>query len=234
MMKRALLVIAKRPQPGRTKTRLTPPLSAHQASQLYECFLRDSLDLARSVAEVRHLVLYAPPSQGAYFSALAPDFDLLAQKGADLGQRLDNALTYCLMHGYEQVVVMNSDGPTLPVAYLAQAFAHLANADAVFGPSEDGGYYLVGLTGPQPQLLHEVKMSTPTVLQDTLALAKEEGVRVSLLPSWYDIDTISDLRRLLAETGSLPDGMAVHTRAYLPQLERQISLTDLNMAPINN
>lgn len=209
------MVIAKRPLPGRTKTRLSPPLSAAQAMQLYECFLRDTLDLVRAVPNVTRFVLYTPNNESAYFANLAPDFDLLAQRGKNLGERLDNALAHGLRSGFGQVVIMNSDGPTLPASYLVQAFDQLNQAEAVFGPSEDGGYYLVGMTRRHPRLLRLVKMSTPTVLQDTLALAQEEGVRVSLLPQWYDVDTVNDLHHLRRELETKPNGVAPHTRALL-------------------
>ena len=215
-MKRALLIIAKRPRAGRTKTRLSPSLAADQAAKLYECLLRDTLDLVRAVPDkFTRFVLYGPAAEAGYFQQLAPDFVLLAQEGHDLGARLDNALVACLNQGFQQVVVMNSDGPTLPACYLSQAFEYLNQADVVFGPAEDGGYYLVGASQPQPRLLRGVKMSTPTVLQDTLALAREEKLTVKLLPKWYDIDTIADLKRLVGDVQNGVNGSARHTRSFL-------------------
>src|SRR5207245_11563285 len=165
---RALLVIAKRPFPGQTKTRRSPPLTPEQAARLYEAFLRDTLDLVRAVADVTRLVLYLPEEAAPYFRALAPDFGLLLQQGASLGERLDNALTHCLGSGFRQVVVVDSDSPTLPAACLSEAFDLLDRQEAVFGPTDDGGYYLVGLTRPRPTLLREVRMSTPRGLRDLL------------------------------------------------------------------
>src|SRR5947207_4892069 len=156
---RALLVIAKRPLPGQTKTRRSPPLSPDQAARLYEGFLRDTLDLVRAVPDVTRGVLYLPAEAAGYFRALAPEFALLLQEGTSLGERLDNALTRYLGSGFRQVVVMDSDSPTLPLAYLAAAFELLDRHEAVFGPTDDGGYYLVGLTRPRPRLLREVRMS---------------------------------------------------------------------------
>ncbi len=212
----ALLVIAKRPTPGRTKTRLTPPLTTEQAAALYECFLVDTLDLARRVPETDRLIAFLPAEARPYFAALAPDFELVLQAGAGLGERLDNALTGCLRRGYERAIIMNSDGPTLPAAHLAQAFAALRDgADVTLGPSTDGGYYLIGVKQPTPRLLREVRMSTPTVLADTLALAAEEGLRVELLPAWYDVDEAADLDRLARELANAPPEVATHTRALL-------------------
>ena len=201
----ALIVVAKQPAPGQTKTRLTPPLSPEQAAQLYECFLRDTLDLMRAVPDVRRAIAYLPIDARDYFAQLAPDFDLIPQVGADLGARLDQALTHYLEQGYERAVIMNSDGPTLPIEHLRQAFTELAaGAEVVLGPSDDGGYYLIGLNRPAPRLLREVRMSTSHVLADTLALAREENLRVALLPAWYDVDDAASLARLIAELRHSP------------------------------
>jgi rSAM/selenodomain-associated transferase 1 len=213
-MKQALLVVAKRPAPGQTKTRLTPPLEPDQAAQLYECLLLDTLELARAVPEVEPMIAYAPQEEHEYFHELAPGLKLIPQTGDNLGERLDNALTYCLQHGFSRAVIMDSDSPTLPSAYLARAFEELGAAEVVLGPCEDGGYYLIGLTQPQPRLLREVKMSTPHVTRDTLALAEEEGLRVALLPSWYDVDTLDELERLQRELRSASNGLARRTREF--------------------
>jgi glycosyltransferase A (GT-A) superfamily protein (DUF2064 family) len=108
---RALLLIAKRPTPGQTKTRLTPPLTVEQASALYEAFLRDTIDIVRAVPGVTRLINYFPVEADGYFGTLAPDFDLLPQVGDHLGERLDHALTHCLHLGFQQVIIMDSDSP---------------------------------------------------------------------------------------------------------------------------
>jgi len=210
----ALIVIAKRPAAGHTKTRLTPPLTPAQAAELYESFLLDTLDLARAVPDVTRLIYFAPPDAAPYFADLAPDFVLTPQAGLTLGERLDQVLTRCLRAGFQRVVVMDSDSPTLPSAYVTQAFQDLSDQDVVLGPCADGGYYLIGLTQPQPRLLREVQMSHQHVLRDTLALAAQAGVRVALLPAWYDVDTVQELAQLQME---LADGSAAapHTRARL-------------------
>lgn len=214
----ALLVVAKRPAPGQTKTRLVPPLSLEQAAALYECFLQDTLELVRQIPDIQPVVAYLPAQAEAYFADLAPDFEHISQEGADLGARLDNALTCYLRQGYQRVVIMNSDGPTLPAACLTAAFDALAEeADVVLGPCDDGGYYLIGVKRPTPRLLREVRMSTPNVTADTLNLAAEEGLRVELLPVWYDVDDAASLARLAAELVEASPGVARHTRAFLEQ-----------------
>ena len=213
-----LIVVAKRPQPGLTKTRLVPPLTDLQAASLYECFLLDTLDLMRAVPDVQLVLAYLPEEDETYFRKIAPEFHLLLQTGANLGARLDNALTHYLSAGYERVVIMDSDSPTLPVKYLRSAFETLSGAaDVVIGPSEDGGYYLIGLKQPAPSLLRDVKMSTPRVTADTLRLANEAGLQVELLPAWYDVDDANSLARLKRELNGGLTASAAHTCKYLSQ-----------------
>jgi hypothetical protein len=214
-MHNRLQVVAKQPAAGQTKTRLCPPLEARTAAELYACFLRDTLDLMRQVPGVRCEIGYLPAGAEAYFQALAPDMLLSLQQGANLGQRLNHLLTSALAAGAPKAVVMDSDSPTLPAAYLAQAFTLLDSHDVVLGPCDDGGYYLIGLRRPQPPLLCEVTMSTPTVVQDTLALAAQLGLRSALLPRWYDVDTAAELERLRTELAEAPAAVAPHTREFL-------------------
>jgi uncharacterized protein len=218
-MHRSLFVVAKQPAAGRTKTRLCPPLDGATAARLYAGFLHDVLAIMRQVPDVSRTVAYLPAGAEGYFATLAPDMAHLLQQGADLGERLDYLLTTALTTGADQAVVMSSDSPTLPAASIAAAFAALDGpADVVLGPCDDGGYYLIGLKRPHPSLLREVPMSTPTVLADTIALAERLGLRVALLPPWYDVDTVVDLDRLRAELADASPEIAPYTRAVLKEL----------------
>jgi rSAM/selenodomain-associated transferase 1 len=227
MTRKALLVMAKRPFPGRTKTRLASFFSTEEASALYKCFLLDALEQARSVSGVTPFVAYSPHDKETeqYFEKLAPHFQLLPQKGDTLGERLDHVLTSCLNAGYDQVAAMNSDSPSLPPAFLARAFTQMDDpvVDVVLGPCDDGGYYLIGWKRPYQRLLLEVQMSTHHVLRDTLAIADEEKLHVSLLPSWYDVDETVDMVRLQADLLSQPEA-AAHTRRFLSERIRPIDL----------
>jgi rSAM/selenodomain-associated transferase 1 len=215
MTGRALLIMAKQPVPGQIKTRLTPPLSAQEAADLYTCLLRDTLDAVRTAVSLSYLapyIAYHPAEAEADFRALAPDFHLLAQQGPDLSERLANALVAASALGYAQVTAVNSDSPGLPPEYLARAYEQLDDptVDVVLGPTEDCGYYLIGWKRPFPDLVGHVQMSTPRVLDDTLALAAAAGLRVAMLPTWYDIDDAADLDRLRLDQRAGP-----HTRAFL-------------------
>ncbi len=220
-MKRALLIMAKRPTEGRTKTRLCPPLSLKRAAELYDAFLRDIVKMARDAQRetvgMRPSFAYTPADGEGYFRKLASDFDCIYQQGEELSQRLDYVLNQYLHRGYQQVLAINSDSPTLPAAYIAQAYEKLddPNIDVVFGPCEDGGYYLIGVKGMFGNIVCDVEMSTPNVLRDTLALAKEANLRFALLPTWYDVDTVEELQRLHNELAALPQTMGHHTRKLL-------------------
>src|SRR3972149_5777810 len=122
-----LLVVAKQPAPGQTKTRLCPPLNPLQAAKLYDCFLRDTLDAMRKISGVRLVIGFLPEAAEGDFQQLAPDMELVCQRGASLGERLDHLLTEALASGSKRAVVMDSDSPTLPVDYISQAFEQLAD-----------------------------------------------------------------------------------------------------------
>jgi uncharacterized protein len=219
-MQQELLIVAKRPAAGSTKTRLCPPLTAEMAALVYQAFLHDALDLMRQTQVTRRTIAFWPDDALAYFRELAPDMQHTLQQGEDLGQRLNVLLTTALQNGADHAVVMSSDCPNLPQVALRDAFRALADgADLVLGPSEDGGYYLIGLKTPQPRLLTEVQMSTPTVLQETLQIAHELSLQVAFTRPWYDVDTIEELQRLATDLRMASPTIAPHSRAMLNQLE---------------
>ena len=233
-MNRALVVVAKEPEAGKTKTRLSPPLSGQQAAGLYRCFLLDTLELMQRIDRVQPIIAYTPDEARSFFQRFAPPgFDFVPQVGSNLGERLDNVLTHCLQDGYSQAVVTDSDSPTLPVDYVQQAFDKLDDPaiDVVLGPCDDGGYYLIGLKSPCPALFREVAMSTPSVVADTLDIARQLKLQVASLPIWYDIDTHKDLVRLSADLTSLPEHQARHTRAFLADATQSASVSGDLYAP---
>jgi rSAM/selenodomain-associated transferase 1 len=141
-MNASLIVVAKRPEPGSTKTRLCPPFTPEAAAEFYGCLMRDTLALAVKLRGVDLTLAYTPSSAIDYFHKLVPNgFRLIPQKGADLGERLAYALAHHLERGYRKVVIMNSDGPTLPLAHLEEAFSKLDHVDVTLGMGHDGGYY---------------------------------------------------------------------------------------------
>jgi rSAM/selenodomain-associated transferase 1 len=216
-MDNALIVVAKEPLAGSTKTRLCPPFTAEGAAEFYRRLLLDTLALTARLAFADHSLAYTPTGAHAHFRDLAPDnFRLLAQQGAGLGERLANALAYHFELGYGRVVIMNSDGPTLPLAYLEESFSGLGDADITLGPGHDGGYYLIGMKQLHPELFQGIAWSTERVTHQTLAACQRLGLTVHQLPEWYDVDVEADLDRLRRDLAQDP-AAAPRTWAFLRQ-----------------
>jgi uncharacterized protein len=216
----ALCIMAKAPEAGQVKTRLCPPLSPDDAAELYRCFLLDKIAQAREVTGAEPILAYAPARAAVLFEALAPGFTLLAQRGADLTARLVAVCDEIFGTGCDAAILIDSDTPTLPTERLESAVAAMSDGaqDLVLGPSEDGGYYLIGLRRPRPKLFEGMRWSTPTVLEETLRRARALGLSSTRLPAWYDVDTAADLARLRADLEAGSCGGPRHTRRFL--LER--------------
>jgi uncharacterized protein len=192
-MKPALAIFAKTPRPGQVKTRLTPPLSPQQGADLYRCMLLDTVTRVATLA-IDTFIFY-DGDKGFFTSALA-GYELLPQEGNDLGTRLESAFTALESLGYGPRTVIGSDAPDLPLQYISESFRAMENgSDAVFGPAEDGGYYLVSLRGSFGSLFQDIPWSGPDVLGTSLVRASDSGLTASLLPTWYDIDCYDDLLR---------------------------------------
>ena len=217
MKETALVIMAKRPVIGKTKTRLCPFLTPEEAARLYEALLRDTIALVERVNIVADLaVAITPPESQAYFAGITPPGTrLLPVTGSDIGYCLGQALGRLFDLGYKRVLALNSDGPSLPLDYLHQAIQCLNQADLVLGPAQDGGYYLVGMKQLHQEIFQGIAWSTERVLSQTLARAQGLSLSVAQTPPWYDIDTPSDLARLQADLASTAPGSLVHTRAIL-------------------
>lgn len=198
----ALIVFAKAPEPGRVKTRLCPPLTPAEAAALYDAFLRDALDRYAALATgpggpAVRLYLDAPDRAPADLAP--PAASVHRQRGRGLGERMLRAFVETFAAGHPAAVVVGTDHPTLPLAYLALAFEALADPlTAVLGPSDDGGYYLLGLNEVVSDLF-DMAYSHPDVFEDTLERAMEADLTPVVLPAHYDVDDGPALRRLLSE-----------------------------------
>ncbi|WP_406450509.1 DUF2064 domain-containing protein [Streptomyces sp. NBC_01622] len=187
-----LLVIAKEPRPGRVKTRLTPPFTPEEAAALAEASLVDTLNvLLATPARRRVLVLDGAPGPW-----LPPGFDVVPQCGGGLDERLAAAFAGCA----GPALLIGMDTPQVTPALLTVDFA---DCDAYFGPAEDGGFWALGLTDPDPALLRGVPMSTPTTGAVQRARLTAAGLRVRDLPPLRDVDTAYDAELVAAEA---PDG----------------------------
>ena len=214
-MDASLIVVAKKPEPGFTKTRLCPPFTPQEAAEFYRCLMLDSLELAARVQGVEHCLAYAPVGARSYFQSLVPKgFSLIPQQGADLGERLANTLADRFQHGHRKAVVMNSDGPTLPLPYIEQAFRQLQHYDVSLGMGHDGGYYLIGMKQMQLELFENIAWSSDRVISQTLDTCRRLQLKVHRLPQWYDVDVADDLQLLQSDLAKNPT-VAPRTGAYL-------------------
>jgi uncharacterized protein len=231
----ALAVMAKAPRPGRVKTRLAPPLTLDQAAELNACFLRDTaanIDAAASSGCAAGVISYTPVGDEGFFDNLLPsDFALIPQRGDGFGERLLATAQDLLTCGFGSVCLIDSDSPTVPAVAFERAIAELQKAGdrVVIGPSQDGGYYLIGLKHAHYELFADIAWSTSSVFAETVAAAEAAGVEVVVLPLWYDVDDGETLALLTAELlddapppfVTLSGYRAEHTRAYLIQLGEQ-------------
>ena len=210
-----VVVMAKRPVPGNTKTRLCPPLTPPEAAELYEALLRDTMELVSGLRGVDMAVAVSPRSAVDEMRRIAPrGARMLAVEGACIGECLRSATEQLFAEGFTRVVAVNSDGPTLPAEYVARAVEMLANSDVVLGPAEDGGYYLIGMRQQQPGLFTDIEWSSSRVAAQTMERAVALGLTAARLPTWYDVDTPAELERLRADLMSLPPEVAPHTRRF--------------------
>jgi rSAM/selenodomain-associated transferase 1 len=214
-MNKALLIFAKQPYPGKVKTRLSPPLSLHEAAELYRCMLSDTLAKVVVLSGVEKIIVYeSSPGAGQFFRTAFPGVRCFPQQGAGLGERLEKAFEKVFGLGFELVAAIGTDSPDLPVSHLEESFRLLERnaADVAFGPASDGGYYLVALKSFLPEVFRKIPWSTGQVLEKSVEVVMTLGLRVVYLPVWHDLDTIEDLVRFLLGGGT---GGAVRTRQFL-------------------
>ena len=218
--------MTKAPQAGAVKTRLVPPLTAEEAAALNVCFLRDITATIQKSADTTGLsagvAVYTPVgAEESYNGVLPTEFFLIAQQGNGFGERLQSAVQDLLNVGFVAVCLINSDSPTVPASIFTEATQVLAQPGerVVLGPSDDGGYYLIGLKKLHARLFEEIDWSTERVLRQTIDRAREIDLDVHLLPSWFDVDDRATLQRLSRD---LRDEKFNHcapaTRAFMTEL----------------
>src|SRR5438477_5726190 len=212
----ALAIMTKAPRAGAVKTRLQPPLTPEEAADLNICFLRDIADaISRATCSwrgglrppekdtiARGVGVFTPEgSEKEYAGILPVDFDLIPQRGDGFGERLINAADDLLHVGFKSCCLINSDSPTATAEAFREAVTQLQDAEdrIVLGPSDDGGYYLIGMRKLNRHLFEEIDWSTERVFAQTDERAREVGLKVHVLPKFYDVDDGATLRRLCEE-----------------------------------
>jgi rSAM/selenodomain-associated transferase 1 len=196
----ALVVMARYPEAGKTKTRLARSLGTEQTARLYRAFL---CDLANrfAVQELDLIWTYTPPDidYARFLRELAPahseHMQYFPQSGEDFAARLLHAFQWPFEHGYRNMVIIGSDSPHISATIIEKALDALEEADVALGPAEDGGYYLIAMRKPY-DVFSGIPMSTSEVLEMTIALAQHQGLTVKLLDTLFDVDEMPDLVRL--------------------------------------
>jgi hypothetical protein len=211
---RFLIVFAKEPRCGQVKTRLSDCLSRKQAVGLYKAFIQDTIEISSKCKNCTRILAYHAEGNPLYLKKVANGYTFYKQQKTSLGQRLYNAFVFARNQGSTKTVIIGSDAPDLPISYIETAFSKLSRHDLIFGPSKDGGYYLVGLKMPVRNIFQGIKWSTSSVLQESLLKAKKANKSVYLLKPWQDVDCCEDLNRLEENLKNKTD-IAQHTRRWL-------------------
>ena len=219
----ALVIVARYPQVGTTKTRLARTLGNEETVQLYRAFLTDlALKFAGWLECDLHWA-YTPAEvdYAAFMAELAPSLvrhmHFFSQQGAGLGERLHHAFRWTYEHGYRRTVLIGSDSPHIGRDTVAGARNALDRADVVLGPAEDGGYYMIAMRKPH-DVFRNIPMSTSSVLRMTVELAQRQGLEVNLQETLFDIDELPDLARL-AQLLRTDASLAPATAAYIATMK---------------
>lgn len=229
----ALAIMAKAPRPGKVKTRLSPPLTPDQAAAINTCFLRDTTANIAALAEdgaCAGVISYTPVGDEYLFEGLLPQgYRLVPQRGDGFGERLLTTAQGLFACGFSSVCLIDSDSPTVPREAFAMAVDALQQPGdrIVLGPSQDGGYYLIGMKHAHTAPFENITWSTASVFAETVAATQAIGVELVTLPLWYDVDDAATLSILRAELidglqpyfTSLPGYVAEHSQRFLRQLD---------------
>ncbi|MBI4847909.1 MAG: TIGR04282 family arsenosugar biosynthesis glycosyltransferase [Nitrospirae bacterium] len=195
-MKRALITFVKAPVPGTVKTRLQADLGAEKTVEVYRTFVSEIVSQCARLKGTDRLLGCAPSVDHDFFIELMKKYKMksFSQRGPDLGARIVNAFKDHFKKGYSEIVLIGSDSPTIPMNYIRKAFASLEKNDFVLGPCCDGGLYLIGAKGKIiPEIFINIQWDSSRVLNQTLDNIGPLNIKLSLLPFWYDVDTIAEL-----------------------------------------
>ncbi len=209
-----IAVFARRPVAGRVKTRLSPALPEPLALELYRALLGDALAAAAEARAGTRTLWWAGAPGATRAFALPAGFEVREQGAGDLGARLERACAAMLRGPGDRAVIIGADCPDLGADCLDAAFGSLAAHDLVLGPARDGGYTLIGLKRPAPELFRGVAWGTGAVLAQTMERARALGLTVAHLETLDDLDTPADLVKWLSRI-CVSGGGAPRTRASL-------------------
>jgi uncharacterized protein len=217
--KRCILVFVRAPEKGKVKTRLANTIGHDAAFHLYMSFVADELDMLRNLFFDVIICFHPYTERHSVENWLNHEFYFMAQHGDNLGQRMDHVFKEVFSQGYQQALLIGSDLPNLPSSIILDAFDHLTRYDAVIGPSEDGGYYLIGFCDNSyyREIFMQIGWGTAGVFEQTLLCFHERQLNYHALAKWRDIDNYEDLIWLKKSLDKNPD-TAKNTHSYLMNL----------------
>ena len=217
----ALAIMAKAPIAGTVKTRLVPPLTHDQTTDLYRAILADQLEHLKTLASVDLYLAFTPSDAASLIQEIAPSsFRCFPQRGNDLGERMNAVFEALWSSEYSNIILIGSDLPALPLSFLQKAFELLATPGnrIVLGPSRDGGYYLIGMNQPTPEVFENMTWSHSQVLAQTMERLDAMSVKPELLPTWFDLDTLDDLKELQSNSDVTTRNAMKQTLKFLETL----------------
>ena len=201
MNRECLGIFAKNWEPGKVKTRLAKSIGNEKAAEIYKAFV--TATIARCSDDSRsQVVAYTPNDEATRTVFTNPAFmgwRVEPQSDGNLGERMNSYFSRQLTLETTSVVLIGTDSPNLPLNRIQQAFELLQSNDVVLGPTEDGGYYLVGVSRQTPAIFDNIPWSTPEVWNSTIKRLNGQKIPFATLDSWYDVDEFTDLQRLLGD-----------------------------------
>jgi len=209
----AVVVMAKAPREGFVKTRLNGAYPPCDVVQLSECMLRDTVARVQELVRVHVAVVCPSQDVGEIAARLPAGVHVVGQRGNGLAAALVSAFEH-FVPDFHRVIAVDSDSPHLPLAIYESAFVLLETNDVVIGPTEDGGYYLVGASAIHRRLFDPASLGTGNAGDALLRNARALGLSMAFTEDWYDVDVPEDLRRL-AEELRIEPSRAPRTAALL-------------------
>lgn len=198
MKKTGVLIFIKYPFFGEVKSRLSINFGKNLTVTLYQKFVQDSLEMLKRT-NYSVIICYYPQDRIIEFKKwLGNKFEFIPQEGNNLGERLKNCFIKGFELGYNNLVVIGSDSPDLSEKIIHESIEKLNDYETVIGPSEDGGYYLIGFTNQSfsQKVFDNINWSTSGVFEETIYKLKSERKKIFILEKWHDVDTIQDLKEL--------------------------------------
>jgi rSAM/selenodomain-associated transferase 1 len=220
-----LIIFMKAPRMGTVKTRLQPQLSAEQSLALYMAMGEDLVARFRNSSDFDLQIHFWPPDAGREMQRwLGANLHYIPQNEGNLGSKMHLAFVYVFDQGYRKAVIIGSDLPALTGVHIRNAFQYLEKHDVVLGPTDDGGYYLIGLRASSPELFENVKWSSGEVWQQTLENLRKNGLHLAQLRQETDVDTFAEVidlwKRLNQPKSGIDEKNVPRTAAILAKIFR--------------